>query len=59
LAGVEKKRFSVKVFVVQHANGDVLAAKLTFQAAHAIAKACAPCRVIPLVADKEPDHSSK
>jgi hypothetical protein len=52
--------YSCKVYVVQKADRDgtlgrVLAAKLTFQAAHAIAKRFAPARVHVVDADKTED----
>lgn len=45
--------YVAKVFIVQKATGEVLAAKLTFSAAHTIAKANAPARVLFALADKE------
>jgi hypothetical protein len=42
----------VKVYLVQQPDGAVIAAKLRYQDAHAIAKAEAPCRVLFLMADK-------
>jgi hypothetical protein len=53
-------KFKVKVYIVQkadrkgHLYGDILAAKLTFQAAHEIAKAHAPAKVTCILADKTP-----
>lgn len=44
--------FRTKVYIVQRANGDVIAAKLTFIDAHQIAKAHAPARVLFAIADK-------
>lgn len=44
--------FKVKVYIVQKASGEVIAAKLTFIDAHQIAKAHAPARVLFAVADK-------
>jgi hypothetical protein len=53
------KRFTAKVYVAQQADregrlGDILAVKLPFAAAHAIAKANAPAKVWLFVADKSP-----
>jgi amino acid permease len=50
--------FDVKTYVVQKFDhdghpGDVLAVKLTFAAAHAIAKRYAPSKVLFSVADKD------
>ena len=50
--------FDVKTYVVQKFDhdghpGDVLAVKLTFAAAHAIAKLSAPSKVLFSVADKD------
>lgn len=53
-------KFVVKVYVVQKADrqgklyGDVLAVKLTHEAAHAVAKANAPAKVTCVLADKTP-----
>ena len=53
-------RFVVRVYVVQKADrhgrlvGEVLAVKLTRQAAHEIAKANAPAKVTCIIADKTP-----
>ncbi len=49
--------YQTKVYVVQKAGpngvlGDVIAVKLTHGAAHAIAKAHAPCKVHFAIADK-------
>ncbi len=44
--------FRTKVYIVQRASGEVIAAKLTFLDAHQIAKAHAPARVLFAVADK-------
>ena len=55
-----ESKFTVKVYVVQKADrdgrlyGDVLAVKLTRQAAHEIAKAHAPAKVTCVIADKTP-----
>ena len=51
-------KYTVTVYVVEKADrsgnlvGGVLAAKLTYQAAHKIAKAHAPARVTCIIADK-------
>jgi hypothetical protein len=45
--------YTTKVFIVQRATGEVIGAKLNFQAAHALAKKEAPCRVIFAIADKD------
>lgn len=56
-------RYSVKVYVVQQADaegklsGEVIAAKLTHGAAHAIAKKHAPAKVTCLLADKGPEEN--
>ncbi|WP_113155968.1 hypothetical protein [Nitratireductor sp. OM-1] len=50
--------YSVRVYVVQLADaqgnltGPVVAAKLTYKAAHEIAKEYAPAKVTPMIADK-------
>jgi hypothetical protein len=44
--------FTVKVYIVQKASGEIIAAKLTFLAAHNLAKKFAPARVIYAIADK-------
>lgn len=50
--------YMVKVYVVQQADkmgrlvGEVLAVKLTYAAAHAVAKANAPSKVTCVLADK-------
>lgn len=44
--------FSTKIYIVQKANGDVLAAKTAFGPAHAIAKKNAPARILFAIADK-------
>src|SRR5690606_34731845 len=55
-----ERKFTVKVYIVQkadrkgHLHGEVLAAKLTRQAAHEIAKANAPAKVTCITADKTP-----
>jgi len=55
-----ESKFRVKVYIVQKADrqgrlyGEVLAAKLTRQAAHEIAKANAPAKVTCIIADKTP-----
>jgi hypothetical protein len=60
-------RYTVKVYIVQQAdkngmlNGPVLAAKLTYAEAHAIAKEFAPANVTLFIADKtalpnNPEH---
>ena len=41
-----------KVYVVQRANDELLAVKLTHQAAHQIAKDNAPAKVTCVIADK-------
>ena len=43
-----------KVYVVQREGGEVVTVKLTFAAAHAIAKDHAPARVLLFRADKYP-----
>lgn len=53
-------KFRVKVYIVQkadrkgHLHGEVLAAKLTFQAAHEVARNNAPAKVTCIIADKTP-----
>ena len=52
-------RFETKVYAVQKFDrdgrpGEVIAIKLTWTAAHAIAKRNAPAKVIFAVADKDP-----
>lgn len=47
----------VKVYVVQQADGTILTAKLTREAAQAVAKQYAPCRVVLCMADKTPKLS--
>ena len=52
--------YEVRVYVVQKADhegrlGDLLAVKLTYAAAHAIAKRKAPARVHVVTADKTDD----
>lgn len=59
-------KFSTKVYITQKVDdqgrlAEVLAARLTFEAAHTIAKAHAPCKVILMLANKaltldETDH---
>lgn len=44
--------FTPKIFIVQRASGDVIAAKLTYLAAHTIAKANAPAKILFTRADK-------
>ena len=44
--------YTTKVYVVQKADGEVIAVKLTHGAAHAIAKRHAPARVHFAVANK-------
>ena len=44
--------YSTKVYIVQKASGEVIAAKTAFAPAHAIAKAHAPAKVLFSVADK-------
>lgn len=53
-----KGAYACKVYVVQKADrqgtlGEVLAVKLTHEAAHAIAKRMAPAKVICVMADKD------
>ena len=50
--------YTVKVYIAQSEAGLVLAVKLTFAAAHAVAKAHAPARVLLYVADKDPSLSA-
>jgi hypothetical protein len=45
-------RYTTKVFIVQRASGEVIGSKLTFIAAHRLAKKEAPCQVIFSIADK-------
>lgn len=52
--------FRAKVYIVQKADrdgrlGEIVAVKLTFEAAHRIAKAQAPAKVVFGVADKDFD----
>ncbi len=47
--------YSTKTYVVQRKSGEVIAVKLRWEDAHAIAKREAPCRVIFAFADKTPD----
>jgi hypothetical protein len=44
--------YRTKIYVVQRATGEVIAAKTAFDPAHQIAKAEAPCRILFAVADK-------
>ena len=44
--------YVTKVYVVQKADGEVIAVKLTHSSAHAVAKRHAPARVHFAVADK-------
>lgn len=44
--------YSTKVYIVQKGDGTVIAAKLSFDAAHQMAKTHAPARVLFSVADK-------
>ena len=56
--------YTAKVYVVQQADendqpiGPVLAVKLTFIAAHQIAKQYAPARVSCIIADKTPEPNN-
>lgn len=56
-------KFAVKVYVVQKATregtlvGPILAAKLTHDAAHQIAKKHAPAKVTCVLADKDPEEN--
>lgn len=45
--------FHVKIYIVQKADGEVIAAKLTRATAQAVAKRHAPAKVTMVVADKE------
>jgi hypothetical protein len=45
-------KYETKVFIVQRASGEVIAAKLRFADAHDIAKRNAPARVLFALADK-------
>ena len=47
--------FTAKVYIVQKADGTLLAVKLTHVVAHQIAKDHAPAKVTCAVADKSPD----
>ncbi|QXN72635.1 hypothetical protein RCZAHN_26 [Rhodobacter phage RcZahn] len=47
--------YSTKVYIVQRGDGTVIAAKLSFEAAHKMAKANAPAKVLFAVADKSTD----
>lgn len=51
--------FGVKVYVVQRPDGTVLAVKLTQASAQSIAKRQAPCRVLPMWADKSVIHQDQ
>lgn len=44
--------YTCKVYIVQKASGEVIAAKTAFQPAHAIAKAHAPAKILFSMADK-------
>lgn len=44
--------YQTKVYIVQKATGEVLAAKTSFGPAHTLAKIHAPARVLFAVADK-------
>jgi hypothetical protein len=55
--------FTCKVYVVQKADlngvlGAIVAVKLTHADAHAIAKDCAPAKVLCVVADKSPEPNA-
>jgi len=45
-------KFQVKVYIVQAADGKIIAAKLTFLEAHELAKDFAPAKVVMVMADK-------
>jgi len=50
--------YTSKIYIVQKFNrkgepGDIIAVKLTFAAAHAIAKEFAPAKVVFAIADKD------
>lgn len=47
--------YSTKIYIVQLASGEVIAAKTAFMPAHEIAKAHAPAQVLFSVADKSSD----
>lgn len=47
--------YTTKVYLVQKGDGEVIGAKLSFDAAHRLAKANAPAIVLFSVADKTPD----
>lgn len=48
----------IKVYIVQRETGEVVDAKLTHAAAHAVAKANAPAKVLLIRANKSPMPSS-
>lgn len=63
MRGEDVSKFVVKTYVVQKYDrkgnpGEVLDVKLTFAAAHALAKENAPAKVIPILADKVPLQST-
>ena len=50
-------KFYVKVYLVTDQADRVLAVKLTFADAHAVALKCAPARVTMVLADKTPHEN--
>ena len=49
--------YTTKIYIVQKADGSVIGAKLSFEAAHQMAKANAPAQVLFSKADKTLEHN--